>query len=36
MREGHDVSFKDFARIGVPFTLAAMCVRYVFLWLVWH
>ena len=36
MREGHDVSFQDFARIGVPFTLAAVCVSYVFLWLVWH
>ena len=36
MREGHDVSFRDFARIGAPFTLAAVCVSYVFLWLVWH
>ena len=36
MREGHDVSFQDFARIGAPFTLAAVCVSYVFLWLVWH
>jgi len=35
MREGHDVGFKDFARIGVPFTLAAVCVSYVFLWFVW-
>ena len=36
MREGYDVSFKDFARIGVPFTLSAVCASYVFLWLVWR
>ena len=34
-REGHVVSYKTFARIGVPFTLAAVCTAYVFLWLVW-
>ena len=35
IREGHDVSFRDFARIGVPFTLAAVVVSYLFLWFVW-
>ena len=35
MKENYVVSFKDFARIGVPFTLAAVCVSYVFLWFVW-
>lgn len=34
-REGHEVGFKDFARIGVPFTLAAVIVGYLFIWLVW-
>ena len=36
MREGYDVSFRDFARIGVPFTLSAVFVSYAFLWLVWR
>ena len=35
-KEGHEVSFKDFARIGVPFTLTAVAVGYLFLWLVWR
>ncbi len=34
-KEGYEVSFKDFVRIGVPFTLAAVIGGYVFLWLVW-
>ncbi len=34
-KEGHEVSFGDFSRIGVPFTLAAVTTAYVFLWLVW-
>ena len=34
-REGYEVSVKDFARIGVPLTLTAVTVGYVFLWLVW-
>ncbi|MGI6117650.1 MAG: SLC13 family permease [Bilifractor sp.] len=32
---GHEVSFKDFMRIGVPFTLAAVTVGYLFIWFVW-
>ncbi len=34
-KEGYEVSFTDFIRIGVPFTLAAVVGGYVFLWLVW-
>ncbi len=34
-KEGYEVSFTDFIRIGVPFTLAAVIGGYVFLWLVW-
>ena len=34
-KEGYEVSFKDFTRIGVPFTLAAVMTAYVFLWVVW-
>ncbi len=35
-KEGHEVSFKDFARIGIPFTLAAVVGAYVFLWVFWR
>lgn len=35
-REGYQVSFRDFALIGVPFTLAAVTAAYIFLWLVWN
>lgn len=35
-KEGHEVSFKDFARIGIPFTLAAVIGAYVFLWVFWR
>jgi len=34
-REGHLVSFWDFARIGLPFTIAATVAGSIFLWLVW-
>ena len=34
-KEGHEVSFKDFFRIGGTFTLTAVFVGYVFIWLVW-
>ena len=34
-RAGYKVSFKDFARIGIPFTLTAVFVSYIFLWIVW-
>ena len=35
-KEGHEVSFKDFMRIGVPFTLAATLTAYVYLWIFWR
>ena len=35
-KEGYSVSFRDFARIGIPFTLTAVMVGYVFIWAVWH
>jgi len=35
-KEGYPVSFKDFARIGIPFTLTAVVVGYLFVWFVWH
>lgn len=35
-KEGHEVSFRDFARIGIPFTLAAVIGAYVFLWVFWR
>lgn len=34
-KEGHEVSFRDFVRIGVPYTLTAVLVGYVFLWVFW-
>ena len=34
-RNGYEVSFREFARIGVPFTLAAVTAGYVFIWIVW-
>ena len=35
-KEGCEVAFKDFARIGIPFTLTAVFVGYVFVWFVWR
>ncbi len=35
-REGHPISFWQFTRIGLPFTLAATGAGYAFVWLVWH
>ena len=34
-KNGETVSTRDFLRIGVPFTLAAVLTGYVYLWLVW-
>ncbi len=34
--KGYKVSFKEFARIGFPFTLAAVFSAYLFLWFVWR
>ena len=32
---GETVRVRDFLRIGVPFTLAAVLTGYVYIWLVW-
>ncbi|MBQ5375243.1 MAG: arsenic transporter, partial [Lachnospiraceae bacterium] len=34
-KEGYEVRFRDFMRIGVPFTLTAVLVGYLFTWFVW-
>lgn len=34
-KEGYQVKNRDFLKIGVPFTLAAVIVGYVLVWLVW-
>jgi Na+/H+ antiporter NhaD/arsenite permease-like protein len=34
-REGHPVTFVEFMKIGVPFTLTAVMVGYLFIWFVW-
>ena len=34
-KEGYDVSFGQFMHIGVPYTLAAVIIGYLFLWIVW-
>ena len=34
-KEGHEVSFADFMKIGVPFTLTAVITGYLFVWFVW-
>lgn len=35
-RGGHDVSFGDFMKIGLPFTLVAATTGYLFIWIFWH
>lgn len=34
-KNGYEVSFKDFMKIGVPYTLTAECVGYLYFWLLW-
>jgi len=34
-KEGFEVKNSDFLKIGVPFTLTAVLIGYVFIWLVW-
>ncbi len=34
-KDGETVTLKDFLRIGLPFTLSAVVVGYVFIWLTW-
>ena len=35
-KEGWKVGLRDFARIGIPFTLTAVAAGYVFIWAFWH
>lgn len=35
-KEGYKVSFGDFMKIGVPFTLVAVTAGYLFIWAFWH
>ncbi len=35
-KEGYNVSFKDFMKIGLPFTLVAVTAAYLFVWFVWR
>ncbi|MFA5357122.1 MAG: SLC13 family permease [Candidatus Omnitrophota bacterium] len=34
-KEGYEARFKDFLKIGVPFTLAAVVTAYLFVWFIW-
>lgn len=34
-KDGYDVSFKDYAKIGIPLTVSALLGGYVLIWLVW-
>ncbi|PIZ14426.1 MAG: hypothetical protein COY53_00025 [Elusimicrobia bacterium CG_4_10_14_0_8_um_filter_37_32] len=34
-KEGYEIKFMDFVRIGLPFTLVAVGAAYLFLWKVW-
>ena len=34
-KEGYEVSFPDFMKIGVPFTLTAVMTGYLFIWFFW-
>lgn len=34
-KEGYEIKFSDFMKIGVPFTLAAVGAAYLFIWFVW-
>lgn len=35
-KQGYVVKFKDFTRIGIPFTLTAVLAGYLFIWLFWR
>lgn len=35
-KKSYHVRFSDFIKIGLPFTLAAVSVAYIFIWLVWR
>jgi len=35
-REGYHVTIKEFARIGLPFTIGATLGSYLFVWFLWR
>ena len=35
-KEGYTVRFREFLKIGLPFTLAAVLAAYLFIWFVWR
>jgi Na+/H+ antiporter NhaD/arsenite permease-like protein len=35
-KEGYEVKFMDFVKIGLPFTLAAVSAAYLFIWFIWR
>ena len=35
-KNGADVKTSDFLKVGIPFTLTAVTVGYLFIWFVWH
>lgn len=35
-KEGYHVKFREFAKIGLPFTLVAVTAAYLFVWFVWR
>lgn len=34
-KEGYEVKFKDFVKIGLPFTIVAVTAAYLFVWFIW-
>ena len=34
-KHGYEVTFRDFARIGIPFTFTAVMIGYIFIWSFW-
>lgn len=34
-KEGYQVSFKDFIQIGIPYTLTAVIIGYLYFWFIW-
>lgn len=35
-KEGYNIQLKDYFKIGIPFTFAAVVVGYLYIWFVWH
>jgi len=35
-KEGYEIKFKDFLKIGLPFTLVAVTAAYLFVWFIWN